>query len=514
MTGEPRVDELRASLDFVLEQVAALAGAPAERHLREAVRGAEAYGAAMAAQHLRNRLLAYLDGKAYHHQPQVGIKPRMRPEIADWIERLDGALLRHFTLPSARERRLDRGKRVLLLIDHLPPRDRMFSHTRQVCTYAAALALDPSVEAVLILSTQETAPENPFRASTELGVEHEMGWRLELEDLAGAPVPKVRFMTPRRVGPVRPYEESVARVREFDPDIVFSHLGIFRSRLLPLLLHPRAAMVGVQMNQINPEPEYSDLMLAHGYSSDFSDKPTPSKWRKHEVPIIPFPKEATVDPSDLGPASPLRIVTVLTLGRLETGLMRDEAAGLRFVTAFLEEHPRAVWLMVAIEDPDAFAGVIAPHLPPGVEGRLRLLPVVPDLRAIYEHCHIYVHLPPLSGGNMGIVMAIAEGVPVLAGRGTDGANTLHPDQAYRDSPHAAQILRLLAADPVLRSQWLARQRQKIEEDHSMRAASVTFHGFLAEALANFESRRARLAAGPGASGFDRLDPSPAGRALA
>ncbi|MDQ2860491.1 MAG: Stf0 family sulfotransferase [Pseudomonadota bacterium] len=490
MTAPTSFAELKETIDGALEGIDALAKGAAD-HFREAVAGAEIHGEAIAAQHLRNRLLAYVDGKGFHHQLDVGLKPRMRSNISILVERLERALLRHFELPKRTQTATEGGKRVLLLIDHLPPRGRMFAHTRQVCTYAAALALNPGVEAVCVMASQETAPENPFLAATELGPEHELGWRAEIEELAGAPVPKVRFITPERVGPVRPYARSVAAVRDFDPDIVFDHQGIFRARLLPLLLHPRAAMVAVQMNQVNPEPPYADLVLAHGYSTDFSAKPTPAKWRSHKVPLIPFPRESSIAPSELGPDSPLRIVTVLTLGRLETGLMRDDAAGLKFVIAFLEEHLQAVWLLVAIEDPEAFAQVIAPYLPPGIADRIRLLPVVSDLRAIYQHCQIYMHLPTLGGGNMGMAMAVAEGIPVLAREGTDAANILWPDQVYRGPGHGAQVLRRLAADPEVRAQRVARQKRKLAREHSLQAVSESFQPLLADAVAKFHARSDR-----------------------
>ncbi|MBA3810178.1 MAG: hypothetical protein H0X27_00735 [Caulobacteraceae bacterium] len=484
---------LRAALDLVLAEIAQLAGPDGADYFSEAVAGAALFGEAIAVQHLRNKLVAYLFVKGFPDQPQVGFKPRMRRDIAVLVDCLEGALLRRFEPPDPPPPRSpadDRGARILLLLDHLPARNRIFSHTRQVCTYAAALALDPGVEAVQVLVTQETAPENPFHAITEVGPEHERGWRAELEEVASGPAPKVQFQTIGRVGPVRPYRDSIARSLAFEPDVVFAFQGIFRSRMIPLLLRPRAAMIAVQMNQINPEPAFADLVLAHGHSGDFSQKRTPAKWRNHAVPLIPFPKESSVDPGELGPASALRIVTVLTLGRLEKGLMRDDAAGLKFVISFLEDRPEAVWLLVAIEDPEAFAKVIAPRVPAGVAERIRLLPVVPDLRAIYEHCHIYVHLPPLEGGNMGIAMAVAEGVPVLARQGTDGANTLLPSQAYADAPQAAKSLRRLAASPELRSRRLSRQREKIERDHSMAAASTALHGFLKDALTRFRAGRA------------------------
>jgi|GEM_PF-1866880 len=490
MTTVPVPTQLKATIDAALERIAQLAPL-ATGHFAEAVARAGDHGEAIAAQHLRNRLLAYLDGKGFHRQPDVGFNPWMRPDLENLVEQLDLALLRHFELPKRSAPRPGPGTRVLLLIDHLPPRGRMFAHTRQVCTYALALALDPGVEAVCVLATQETAPENPFLAAAELGPEHELGWRAEIEELAGGPVPKVRFVTPDRVGPVRPYARSVAAAKDFEPDIVFDHQGIFRARLLPLLLRPRAAMVAVQMNQVNPEPPYADLVLAHGYSAEFSAKPTPSKWRSHKVPLIPFPRESSVDPNDLGPPSPLRIVTVLTLGRLEQGLMRNEAAGLKFVIAFLEEHRQAVWLMVAVENPEAFASVIAPYLPADVADRIRLLPAVNDLRAIYQHCHIYMHLPSLGGGNMGMAMAVAEGVPVLAREGTDAANTLWPDEVYRGPGHGAQVLRRLAADPDIRAKRAARQHRKLTREHSPQAVSGDLQPLLAQALANFETRPVR-----------------------
>jgi hypothetical protein len=494
MTTVVSAGELQECTQLVLAAIGSMGGSTAERHFRDAVAGAEPHGEAIAVQHLRNRLLAYLDGRGYHSQPDVGLKLRMRSHITQLVERLDEALQRRFEpqfeTPRSAELGRGHGTRVLHLVDHLPIRDRMFSHTRQICTYAATLALDPTIEAICILATQETAPENPFQAAAEVASADDAGWRDEVEEVAGGAAPKVAFFTPDRVGPVRPYQQSIDRIVAFDPDIVFSHEGIFRSRLLPSLLYRRAAIIAVQMNQINPEPAYADLVLAHGDSEDFSDKPTPSKWRAHSVPLIPFPKERSIDPGELGPPSPLRVVTVLTLGRLERGLLKDDAAGLKFVISFLEEHAEAVWLLVAIVDPAAFAEEIAPYLSSGVAERLRLLPVVPDLRAIYEHCHIYMHLPPLGGGNMGVAMAIAEGIPALAGKGTDAANTLHPKQTYANERKAAGILRRLALDPGFRAERLSKQQDKIRREHSIRALSRAFDSLLPDALANFEARRA------------------------
>ena len=57
--------------------------------------------------------------------------------------------------------------------------------------------------------------------------------------------------------------------------------------------------------------------------------------------------------------------------------------------------------------------------------------------------------------------------------------------------HAAFALGRLAAEPQLRSRRVVRQRQKLEREHSMGAASVAFRSLLADALASFEARRGR-----------------------
>jgi hypothetical protein len=492
VTSLPNADELNAAVSLALESIAELGGPTAQRHFHDTVAASERHGQAVAAQHLRNLLLAYVNPQSFRRQPLVGFRPRMRPNLAELVEGIDQALFRHFEaqLSVQRPRAHGGAARILMLVDHLPIRDRMFSHTRQICTYAATLALDPSVEAICILATQETAPENPFHAVAEALSVQDAGWREELEEVGEGPVPKVQFFTPARVGPVRNYQRAIDRILDFDPDMVFSHEGIFRSRLLPSLLRPQVAIVAVQMNQNNPEPPYADLVLAHGDGTDFSHKPTPSKWRAHPVPLIPFPKQLSINARELGPPSPLRVVTVLTLGRLEKGLMKDDAAALKFVISFLEDHVEAVWLMVAVEDPESFAEVIAPYLSPGVVDRLRLLPAVPDLRGIFEHCHIYMHLPPLGGGNMGVAMAIDEGVPVLARKGTDAANSLHPTETYADETQAARVLSRLAGDAALRSRWVSRQRQRIRQRHSKQALNTAFQTLLPDARANFETRRA------------------------
>ena len=203
---------------------------------------------------MRNRLLAYLFVKGFPFQPDVGFKPRMRWRIGELVEALEEALLERYALAPAPPGDPGRSGRVLLLIDHIPARDRMFSHTRQVCTYAAALALDEAVSEILVLATQESAPENPFHAVTELGASHLEGWSEELEEVAGGAAPKVRFETVERVGAVRPYEASIGRGRGLRSGRGSSPFRAYSASRV-VAAHPAAsfaAVIAVQMNEVNP----------------------------------------------------------------------------------------------------------------------------------------------------------------------------------------------------------------------------------------------------------------------
>ena len=190
----------------------------------------------------------------------------------------------------------------------------------------------------------------------------------------------------------------------------------------------------------------------------------------------------------LGPAAALRVVTVLTQGRLERGLMKDGGADLEFVVGFLRQHPRAAWVMVGLGDPNAFAAEIAARIPDGVNGRLRLLGVVPDPAAVFAHCQIYMHPPALGGGAMGAAMAIAAGAPVLARAGGDISNLLPAGHAYVDAAQAGVRLRRLATDDDLRQRWLIAQQRTLARDHSIAAAARALHPVIAEARALSRAR--------------------------
>ncbi len=484
MTQGGQAQAIAAAIRSALDRLQALGGevlAP----FAAATRSAAEFGPPAAAQHLRNRLLAHGSARALARQPPSGLSAAQLPIILAAIDELEQALEAVLAEPASPAPPAPRADRVLFVLDHLPAGGRIFSHTRQVCAYAAALARAPEIARIGVLATQETAPENPVGASEVEGPDNP-GWRAELEaidPLAGA---KVSFHTPARRGQVRPHGAAVAWARRFEAAVIVAPQGIFRSRVVAPVLARRAAAIGLQMNATNPEPPFADLILAHGDGGGGAVRPTPARWRDHKVPMLPFsPLVDAAAPADV--AAALVVATVLTEGRLERGLLKDRAADLTLVVDFLAAHEGATWRMVGLDDPTAFAKRLATASSAAAAligtGQLALMGVVPDPAAQFAAGGLYVHLPALGGGAMGAAMAIKAGMAVLGRAGSDIANLLPAGHVFRDARQARLWLWRLAAEPALRSRWNMAQRRALDRDHSIDGAAVALRPILAEARA-------------------------------
>lgn len=460
----------------------------------------------VAAQHLRNLFLAYSNGKLFRQMDRIpGLRGTSRPALAALAEYLDAHMLPllcgqkkdqkslpAFTnslpkSPDLPETELEAPagspRRILIVLDYLPGNDWMGAHARQICSYAAALAGRADVTAVRVLITQETAPENPHLSNGEVGTEQEKGWRATLNDMAGAAAAKVEFQTPHRSGPVRPHNEAMRLAMEFAPDAVLAFQGMYRSRLVAeAVARFVRRCIAIQFNQYNPEPPFADIVLAHSFQPDFNDKPTPEKWRNHPIPLVPFSRHTEVDTEDLCPDAETRIVTALSQGRLEKGLLADDATDLKRLVLFLQNHPKLAWIGIGMLDPDDLrsrAEAICPEMR-DLGNRIICMSAVSDLRAIYRHCAAYVHLPGLHGGAMGVAMAIEEGIPALVRAGTDSANFIDRDLTYHDADTAFRRMEVLVTDPSFRRHLQRRQKDRLRKQHAIPATGRILRGFLDE----------------------------------
>lgn len=483
----PKAPSLEAAIDIVFEAITRVNASPKPAQiLRSKLAELQQENLAAAAQHLRNLLLAYSDGRLFRKMEKIpGLRGKTRIELgalATYLDHYMGQNLKtSITLPPLQEG--SAPKRILIVLDYLPGNDWMGAHARQMCSYAAALAGLDSVEAVRVLVTQETAPENPFMSNGEVGETQAIGWRSTLNDMAGPAAEKVEFITPPRDGLIRSHQTALQLAQEFAPDAMLAFQGMYRSRLVAPVLGEYLPCVAIQFNQYNPEPPFADLILAHSFRPEFIDKPRPERWRNHPIPLVPFPKHSEISTDTLYPDADLRIITALSQGRLEKGLLANDAADLKRVVRFLKTYPNVAWILAGMMDVDGLITQALEACPEmrDVMDRMICLPAVSDLRAIYSHCAIYAHLPILHGGAMGVAMAIDEGLPALVRGGTDSANFIDQDLIYHDGDTAFFRLGLMIEDPIFRSRVHRRQQERLKAKHAIPATGQVLRTFLNDA---------------------------------
>lgn len=384
----------------------------------------------------RNVLMAALAGASPFGTP----RPPVRQRLTQYIDTLNARLavrLSQLRLSGLSKLHASaRPERILILLAMLPSDRLRNAHLRQTASYASAIALQPGVQSVHIVVSQEfhlmgedfsfqgfgdvigtvvdtkPCPESWVQAVKDVLLDSEA-------DALG----KITFHAPTPDATLYPYRSSLQEIRRFQPDVVLSFLGFMGSEVIPAVIHRHVPILGVQFNGLNPEPENCDLVLAQGHV-DLARKRSPERWRNQQIPIRPFPKRETLGREAVtSRAIETVIVTALSVGRLENLLLRFEQKLLREICEFLSSQSDQVgWLFVGIHEPKRIEALPGPWQKLMASGRLRLEGYVPDLRAVYEHCDIYAHVPESPGGGMGIAMAIAEGLPTLVPRFADAAN--------------------------------------------------------------------------------------------
>jgi glycosyltransferase involved in cell wall biosynthesis len=163
---------------------------------------------------------------------------------------------------------------------------------------------------------------------------------------------------------------------------------------------------------------------------------------------------------------------------LERALASDNGKFAQWVAAFLLQNAEVAWLFVGVDQPELLAALTPPWQGLLAAKRIRYLPFRSDLRAVYEHCDIYVHPFSVVGGGMGIAMAIAEGIPALVGHNSDAASFIPNALLYQNQDDLLARLGYLVAAPQQRHKVAARQRGHIETHHSLAAVSEYLYPIL------------------------------------
>ena len=243
-----------------------------------------------------------------------------------------------------------------------------------------------------------------------------------------------RFSLPRR------WEDLLLSIVRFDPDLV-----MFVGLNSPLVsgLYQARPVLGLCVHAMQPMAPADVWLTADKAQAGIAG----ALW-------APF------FPPALGHYHPFRIrlkAAGANLARAELGL-RDDAVILLSVgarlhseidgpwaarmVALLQRHPKVQWLLVggAAHRPAALAA-----LP---EEQLRMQPHREDIRGVTRIADIYVN-PPRVGGGFSVAEAMAEGLPVMSMKNSDGGDKIG-DAAASDLDAYFADLEALIADAALR----------------------------------------------------------------
>ncbi|HEX8956957.1 MAG TPA: glycosyltransferase [Burkholderiaceae bacterium] len=243
-----------------------------------------------------------------------------------------------------------------------------------------------------------------------------------------------RFSLPRR------WEDLLLSIARFDPDLV-----VFVGLNSPLVsgLYQARPVLGLCVHAMQPMAPVDVWLTADKTQAGIAG----AMWAPFLPPALghyhPFRIRLKTAGADL-PRTELGLhddaLVLLSVGaRLHTEI--DGPWAERMV-ALLQKHPKIQWLLVggAAHRPAALAALS--------EEQLRMQPHREDIRSVTRSADVYVN-PPRVGGGFSVAEAMAEGLPVMAMKNSDGGDKVG-DAAAADLDSYFAELEALIADAALR----------------------------------------------------------------
>lgn len=481
---DPRVSD---ALTFVGARVGP---ALAELLARDYDRTAAEHGTSSAVQHVRNVLNMCAQGK----MPAcvADLVPANTPANRLSALRIGTSLLGNVLAGSATAPPLvgaggGKGRRVLVVASYLPA-SAPGPHMRFVNSYAAAFAMLPEVAAVAVLITEELGPEGPNFSDGPVDDNRRQDWERDLTTVTGAPPANVTLLTVEREGPVHPQSAALEVAAGFQPDLLVTVEGIYSSPVVAPVLARLLPTIAAQTSGRLPEPAHADLVLAHGNAVDFSDRPTPAKWRRQPIPVLGLARTSGQPAPVLSGAVEVGVVTALSAGRLEKCLREDGGAFARRIVEALTARPALGWSLFGFTGPDESTLAFERFATAAVGDRLALHGFVDDLRAHLARHHVVFAPEGVSGGAMGIAMAVEEGLAVVAPRNCDAANFLPAEWLYETTEQSLSLLAALVDNARLRAHVASSQLRHLRRHHSIEAVSGSMPAMIEAVDAKFTAR--------------------------
>lgn len=308
----------------------------------------------------------------------------------------------------------------------------------------AILRVNPEAQ-VAILSTDEVVPAG-YDDTVAFRPTHEQIIAECVKDGDGDITKRLTVIYCHKPSDSDNYVEAVLQsIDDYAPHCVINYHGtVDDSFIFSNAIYKKYPFIYHQTN-ILQRPRYdSDLCLSNGQIVHQGHPlPHPERWVNGVIGFTPFKKQRSYDKSEL--AFGHHSSVMVTVGNRLPIELQENFCGIALRA--LNKHKDLAWVLVGpINGPIESLETCAKNFPDEIRQRIYHIPFEKDLRALYEHCSIYLNAFR-AGGGTSISLAISEALPINCLTGCDIEMALPPEEVSQDLESYEARLQRLIEDP-------------------------------------------------------------------
>ncbi|WP_454021110.1 hypothetical protein [Azospirillum sp. Marseille-Q6669] len=320
---------------------------------------------------------------------------------------------------------------------------------RLIIDHAIAILRVNKNSEVMILSTDEVVPQN-FDGSNHFKCYHDQIISECVKNGDGNICDRLKIVYCTKPSQMINYVDHVfSCIDEFSPHCIINYHGVADdSFIFSGGIYKKYPFIYHQTN-ILQRPRYdADLFLSNGRIVDQGDihLENRERWVNGRIGFTPFKKLKSYQRLELPFAN--HSIIMVTVGNRLPHEISDNFC--HIAMRALDRYEELAWTLVGPNsDSVGMIDECAKAYSKNVRKRIYSIPFEKDLRALYEHCSIYLN-PFRAGGGTSIALAISEGMPIVCMQGCDIEMALPPEEVRRDLEDYEKALSKFIEDQALR----------------------------------------------------------------
>lgn len=230
-----------------------------------------------------------------------------------------------------------------------------------------------------------------------------------------------------------PLRRSLTLIDEFKPDMLFYWGGVYGCSTLRRMTYQRYPIGFGFFNIKNHVDQNADIYITRDVEQQVFGPHDPEKCVFQPL-VIKLPEAGHAYPAGYvkKSADEVTITTVISAERLAQTFRTYTKDRLDRLFNVFKQHCNARWLFIGPNTPEEILNIDPRFAELASQDRIEIIKREPYLRAFFQHCDLYVHLPGLVGGAGGVAMARVESVATLCYADSDACGAQLPSAIYRD----------------------------------------------------------------------------------